>query len=86
MLIGYTSVSALDQELNAQEDLLRTEGCEKVITDKISGTITERSGLNEIKKFLHSGDTLVVWRLDWLCRSLGNLIDWVAYLEWKTIG
>jgi DNA invertase Pin-like site-specific DNA recombinase len=81
MLIGYARVSTLDQKLDAQEDLLRAAGCEKVITDKVSGTATERSGLNEIKKFLRSGDTLVVWRLDRLGRSLRDLIDWVAYLE-----
>lgn len=52
MLIGYARVSTLDQKLDAQEDLLRAAGCEKIITDKISGTITERSGLTEIKKFL----------------------------------
>lgn len=67
--------------MDAQEDLLRAAGCEKVITDKVSGTATERSGLNEIKKFLRSGVTLVVWRLDQLGRSLRDLIDWVAYLE-----
>ena len=81
MLIVYARVSTLDQKLDAQEDLLRAAGCEKVITDKVSGTTTERSGLNEIKKFLRSGDTLVVWRLDRLGRSLKDLIDWVAYLE-----
>jgi DNA invertase Pin-like site-specific DNA recombinase len=50
MLIGYARVSTLDQKLDAQEDLLRAAGCEKVITDKVSGTATERLGLNEIKK------------------------------------
>lgn len=64
MLIGYARVSTHDQLLDAQEDLLRGAGCEKVLTDKISGTLAERSGLNEVKKLLRSGDTLVVWRLD----------------------
>jgi DNA invertase Pin-like site-specific DNA recombinase len=81
MLIGYARVSTHDQQLDAQEDLLRAAGCEKILTDKISGTVTERSGLNEIKKFLRCGDTLVVWRLDRLGRSLKDLIDWVSYLE-----
>lgn len=81
MLIGYARVSTHDQQLNAQEDLLRAAGCEKILTDKVSGTVTERSGLNEVKKLLRSGDTLVVWRLDRLGRSLKDLIDWVAYLE-----
>lgn len=81
MLIGYARVSTHDQLLDAQEDLLRAAGCEKILTDKISGTVVERSGLNEAKKLLRSGDTLVVWRLDRLGRSLKDLIDWVSYLE-----
>ena len=81
MLIGYARVSTHDQLLDAQEDLLRAAGCEKILTDKISGTVAERSGLNEVKKLLRSGDTLVVWRLDRLGRSLKDLIDWVSYLE-----
>ena len=81
MVIGYARVSTQDQLLDAQEDLLRGAGCEKILTDKISGTVAERSGLNEVKKLLRSGDTLVVWRLDRLGRSLKDLIDWVAYLD-----
>ncbi|KAA6437086.1 recombinase family protein [Dyadobacter flavalbus] len=81
MLIGYARVSTLDQKLDAQEDLFRAAGCEKIIMDTVSGTATERAGLHEIKKILRSGDTLVVWRLDRLGRSLKDLIDWVAYLE-----
>ena len=81
MLIGYARVSTHDQQLDAQEDLLRAAGCEKLLTDKISGTVPERSGLNEIKKLLRCGDTLVVWRLDRLGQSLKDLIDWVAYLK-----
>ncbi|WP_338877361.1 recombinase family protein (plasmid) [Spirosoma sp. SC4-14] len=81
MFIGYARVSTHDQVLDAQEDLLRAAGCERILTDKISSTVAERSGLNEVKKLLRSGDTLVVWRLDRLGRSLKDLIDWVAYLE-----
>jgi len=75
MLIGYAKVSTVDQNLDAQKDLLRATGCEKIITDKVSGTATERSGLNEINKFLRSGNTLAVWRLVRLGRSLRDLID-----------
>ena len=64
MLIGYARVSTHDQVLDAQEDLLRGAGCEKILTDRVSGTIAERSGLTEVKKLLRQGDTLVVWRLD----------------------
>ncbi len=77
MLIGYARVSTHDQVLDAQQDLLRGAGCEKILMDKISGTVAERSGLNEVKKLLRQGDTLVVWRLDRLGRSLKDLIDWV---------
>ncbi len=81
MLIGYARVSTYDQLLDAQEDLLRGAGCEKILTDKISGMVAERLGLSEVKKLLRTGDTLVVWRLDRLGRSLKELIEWVAYLE-----
>lgn len=81
MLVGYAWVSTNNQQLDAQEDLLRAAVCEKILTDEIGGTVTERSGLNEIKKFLRRGDTLMVWRLDRLGRSLKDLTDWVTYLE-----
>ncbi len=81
MLIGYARVSTLDQNLQAQEDQLRAAGCEKLFTDQVSGTVRERPGLSELKKVLRSGDTLVVWRLDRLGRSLPDLIEWVSYLE-----
>ena len=78
MLPGCARVSTFDQKLDAQEDLPQAAGCEKIITDKVGGTVSERSGLTEIKKFLRSRDTLVVWRLDRLGRSLKGLIDWVS--------
>ena len=81
MLIGYARVSTQDQVLHAQEDQLRAAGCERIITDTMSGKVSERPGLTEIKKLLRQGDTLVVWRLDRLGRSLRDLIDWVAYLD-----
>jgi len=60
MLIGYARVSTVDQKLDAQKDLIRMTGCKKIMMDKVRGTLTERSGLNEIKEFLRSGDTMVV--------------------------
>ncbi|GAB3177576.1 recombinase family protein [Telluribacter humicola] len=81
MLIGYARVSTQDQNLNAQEDQLRAAGCERIYTDKISGTVSDRSGLTELRKQLRRGDTLVVWRLDRLGRSLRDLIEWVTYLD-----
>ncbi len=85
MLIGYARVSTLDQNLQAQEDLLREAGCEKIFQDHISGTARERVGLGELQKELRSGDTLVVWRLDRLGRSLPDLIEWVRSLEEQSV-
>ena len=83
MLIGYARVSTNDQTLHLQEDALRLAGCEEIFTDKISGATADRPGLADLKKHLRKGDTLVIWRLDRLGRSLKNLIEWVAYLEEK---
>lgn len=84
-IIGYARVSTNDQNLNAQTDLLKAAGCTKIITDKISGTISERVGLSKIKDILRPGDTLMVWRLDRLGRSLRDLIDWALYLEGQEV-
>ena len=86
MKIGYARVSTHEQNLDLQKDALKDEGCEEVFMDKISGTISERKGLNQIKTILRKGDTLVIWRLDRLGRSLKDLIDWITYLEEKGIG
>ena len=66
--------------LDLQEDALKAAGCEKIIVDKVSGVKTERSGLTQLSELLRKGDTLVVWRLDRLGRSLKDLIEWVLSL------
>ncbi|MFN0014889.1 MAG: recombinase family protein, partial [Saprospiraceae bacterium] len=76
MLIGYARVSTHDQNLDLQNDALKQAGCEKVFVDKVSGTLRERPGLDKIRELLRKGDTLVVWRLDRLGRSLKDLIEW----------
>lgn len=81
MFIGYARVSTIDQTLNLQEDALKAAGCERIYSDKTSGTKAERPGLNKVKEVLRNGDTLVVWRLDRLGRSLKDLIDWIKLLE-----
>jgi len=86
MLIGYARVSTLDQNLDLQEDALKKAGCERIYLDKISGARVERPGLQQVKEILRAGDTLVVWRLDRLGRSLKDLIDWASYLEQQSIG
>ena len=81
MLIGYARVSTFDQNPDLQKDALEKAGCEKIFTDIISGTVSQRPGLTKIKEILRKGDTLVVWRLDRLGRSLKDLIDWMNYLD-----
>ena len=81
MLIGYARVSTIDQNANLQEDALKKAGCERIYSDRISGTISERPGLSQAKEVLRRGDTLVVWRLDRLGRSLKDLIEWISYLD-----
>ncbi|HEV7330924.1 MAG TPA: recombinase family protein [Flavisolibacter sp.] len=85
MLIGYARVSTQLQVDSLQQDALKAAGCEKIFTDKVSGTVTERPGLTKLKEHLRKGDTLVVWRLDRLARSLRDLIDWVSYLDAKGV-
>jgi len=86
MLIGYARVSTRDQHLNLQQDALRAAGCGKVFLDEVSGTVASRPGLDKLKEQLRPGDTLVVWRLDRLGRSMRDLIDWVTRLENDGVG
>ena len=75
MLIGYARVSTQDQTLNLQKDALEKIGCKKIFTDTASGAKAERKGLDEALEYVREGDTLVVWRLDRLGRSLRHLIE-----------
>ena len=86
MLIGYARVSTQEQNLDLQKDALKNAGCEKIFTDEISGVVTNRTGLTRLNEVLRAGDTLVVWRLDRLGRSLKHLIDVVTNLENLGIG
>src|SRR5512142_2032540 len=86
MLIGYARVSTMDQTLALQRDALTQAGCERIFTDTASGSRTDRPGLEEALAFARTGDTLVVWRLDRLGRSLRHLIDTVAVLQDRGIG
>src|SRR5262245_1503462 len=83
MLIGYARVSTNEQNLNLQRDALRKAGvtAKHIFTDKITGTKEERPGLQTALSHLREGDTLVVWRLDRLGRSLPHLIETVTALQ-----
>src|SRR5215469_3279947 len=70
MHIGYARVSTQEQTLALQQDALHAAKCEQIFTDTISGAATERPGLENARSHLRAGDTLVVWRLDRLGRSL----------------
>ena len=85
MLIGYARVSTLEQNLDLQQDDLIKAGCEEIIVDKISGTVVNRPGLGQLKSMLRKGDTVMVWRLDRLGRSLKDLIEWVNYFDEKEV-
>src|SRR6266436_3597161 len=86
MLIGYARVSTQDQTLNLQKDALEKIGCIKIFTDTASGASTERKGLDEALAYVREGDTLVVWRLDRLGRSLKHLIETITNLNNRKIG
>ena len=86
MLIGYARISTADQTLDLQLDALKKAGCEQIFTDRVSGTKAERKGLSEALSHLREGDTLVVWRLDRLGRSLIHLIDTVTELHDTGVG
>ena len=86
MLIGYARVSTADQNLNLQTDALKKAGCEKICSDKISGAKAERPGLGKALEIARSGDSLVIWRLDRLGRSLKDLIQIAETLKTQDIG
>lgn len=74
MLIGYARVSTIDQNPELQMDALRMAGCEKIFTEKASGSHKDRPQLKAALEYLRKGDTLVVWKLSRLARSLTQVI------------
>jgi len=86
MLIGYARVSTLEQDIALQVDALKKADCDNIFDDTASGASTQRPGLTEALSYVRKGDTLVVWRLDRLGRSLRHLIDVIADLEKRGIG
>ena len=84
--IGYARVSTNDQDLSLQTNELKATGCQPIFTDKVSGARSTRPGLDDCLKTLRSGDTLVVWRLDRLGRSMQHLVSVVTDLKARGIG
>lgn len=86
MLIGYARVSTADQSLNLQHDALKAAGCDQIFEDHgISGAHTDRPAYIEAMSTLKDGDTLVVWRLDRLSRSLFDLVDTLQVMKERGI-
>ena len=85
MLVGYGRVSTTDQNPAMQEDALLAAGCEKRFIETISSGKTDRPRLKAALEYVREGDTLVVWRLDRLARSLHQLIETVDALKKRGI-
>ena len=82
MKIGYARVSTADQNLDLQTDALKESGCEKIFSDHgVSGVKAERPGLEKALDQIRKKDTLVIWKLDRLGRSLSDLLSIVEYLK-----
>ena len=86
MLIGYARVSTHEQNLEPQTDALKQAGCQHIFKETISGAKKERPGLHDALEYAREGDTLLVWRLDRLGRSLKDLIETVSGLEKRCVG
>lgn len=86
MLIGYERVSSSDQVLDLQHDALKEAGCEHIFSEKLSGANAIRPELAAVLAFLRPGDTLVVWRLDRLGRTLKDLLVIIEDLNTQGVG
>jgi len=86
MLVGYARVSTHDQNLSLQLDALQAVGCDKVYTEQASGAQRDRPQLQAALEYMRGKDTLVVWKLDRLARSLKQLIETVEALGTRGIG
>lgn len=84
-VFGYTRVSSKDQNSESQEEALRRVGCARIYRDIASGALSERSGLEQCLEDLSEGDTLLVWKLDRLGRSMPHLVQVVNFLKEKGV-
>lgn len=86
LIIGYARVSTIEQDTALQLDNLQRSGCEKIYQESVSGISKTRPELDKCLDNLRSGDTLVVWRLDRLGRSLKDLVSIITDLELRNVG
>ena len=86
MLIGYAASRPTTRTSTCSATRSEPAGCERLHEDRLSGAASARPGLEKLREVLREGDTLVVWRLDRLGRSLKDLIAWVAWLEERRVG
>ncbi len=86
MKYGYARVSTTEQNTDLQADALKGVGCEKIITEKVSGAASKRPKLDNLLSSLQAGDTLTVYRLDRLGRSLPHLIEVIRQIEGQGAG
>jgi DNA invertase Pin-like site-specific DNA recombinase len=84
--IGYARVSTRDQNLDLQLAALNSAGCDRIFEDTMSGTKAGRPGLAKALEALREGDTLIVWKLDRLGRSVKGLLDFAGGLNERGIG
>lgn len=86
MKIGYARVSTKDQSLYLQVDALKKAGCKKIYSEHISGAKSDRPKLQEMITHLREGDSVIVWKLDRLGRSLRDLVNLVSQFQESGIG
>lgn len=85
MLIGYARVSTPEQNIDSQIDNLKKAGCQKIYSEVVSGVKSKKKALEDALQYLREGDTLVVWRLDRLGRTLNGLMKFMTDLEERDI-
>jgi DNA invertase Pin-like site-specific DNA recombinase len=86
MLVGYARISSTDQKFELQNDALKAAGCARIFHDTASGALRDRPMLTAALDFMREGDTLVVWKLDRLARSVKQLIETIEDLHKKGVG
>ena len=84
--IGYVRVSIYEQNNELQMDALNALGCKKIYADRVSGAKADRIELNKLKENIREGETVVVWKLDRMSRSLRDLIELIRFFDSKGVG